>query len=83
MSRRMLRPRKIYGPGNPIPVSRSSFYQNYVFQPGRSEFIPGTNVKRLRLAKISERAVAAFEDEIELLVEALRAERDARPNASR
>jgi hypothetical protein len=40
------------------------------------QFIPGTNVPKLRLAHIGPRTVAGFDDEVAELIEALRRERD-------
>jgi hypothetical protein len=73
---RLLRPRQVYGPGNPIPVGRTKFYEHYVYHPGGEEFVPGTKIRRLKLANITNRARAAFEDEVLEIVEALREERD-------
>ena len=39
--------------------------------------LSGTSVRRLKLVKIGQRAVAAISDEVDQLIEALRAERDA------
>jgi hypothetical protein len=75
-STRILRLPQIYGRGGKIPVSRTIFLDNYVYREGGDEFIPGTTVRRLRLAKLGERAVGGFEDEIDEIVEGLRAERD-------
>ena len=38
--------------------------------------MPGTRIKRLKLVHIGPRAVAAFEDEVDDLVEGLRQHRD-------
>jgi hypothetical protein len=48
-------------------------------QAGGERYVPGTKNKgkRLKLVRIGERAVAAFEDEVDQLVEALRQQRDA------
>lgn len=83
MSKKMLRPTQIYGRGNPIPVGRTKFWGDYVYNQeiGGEQFIPGTSIPRLRLARIGERAVAGFEDEVDAVVELLRGERDRRPNS--
>jgi hypothetical protein len=75
---KIIRRNKIYGDGGKIPVGRTLFDQNYVYHEGGPEFIPETNVPRLRLAHLGQRALGAFEDEIDAVVEGLRAERDAR-----
>jgi hypothetical protein len=76
-STRLVRPNLLCGPGGRLEVGRTTFFDNYVKHPGGEEFIPGTNIPRLRLIKIGKRAVAAFEDEVDDLLMALRAERDA------
>jgi hypothetical protein len=73
---RLLRPPQIYGRGNPIPVGRTTFYDKFVYHPGGERYVPGTNIPRLRLANITDRAKAGFEDEVLAIVEALRQERD-------
>lgn len=75
----ILRPKQIYGPGGKLPISRTAFFDNFVLHDEADPFIPGTKIRRLRLAKLGERAVGAFADEIEAIVEALRAARDASP----
>jgi hypothetical protein len=69
----------IYGRGNRIPVGHTEFYKNYVYHPGGDEFIPGTNIPRLRLVALGKRSVGAFDDEVDQMVEALRALRDSAP----
>jgi hypothetical protein len=74
----MLRPKKIYGTADgKIPVGRTKFFEDYVYREDGPKFIPGTNVPRLRLAHLGPRSVAGFEDEVDALLEGLRAERDA------
>jgi hypothetical protein len=75
---KLLRVNRIYGIGNPIPVGKTNFFTNYVHVEGGSpeQYIPGTRVPKLRLVKIGLRATAAFDDEVDELVEALRRERD-------
>jgi hypothetical protein len=74
---KILRPKKLYGLDGKFGVSKTVFWDDYVWREGGEEFIPGTKVPRLRLAKLNKRAVGAFEDEADRLIEALRAERDA------
>ena len=76
--KRALRPNQIYGPGNPLPIGRSKFNTDIVFHEGGEACIPGTNIPRLRLTRLGPRIVVAFADEVDAIVEALRAERDAR-----
>jgi hypothetical protein len=85
MANGMTRPCKLYGRGGRLGIGRSKFYQDYVYDPkiGGEQFIPGTTVPRLKLVNLGERAHAAFDDEIDALIEALRAERDAKLNVKR
>jgi hypothetical protein len=76
MSKRILRPPQVYGTGSKLGVGRSLFYTDYVYH-GDEEFIPGTKVKRLRLVNLSTKARGVFEDEVDAVIEGLRAERDA------
>ena len=78
MTTRMLRVGAIYGRGNPIPVGTTKFYQDIVHREGGDEFIPGTEIRRLRLTRLSENVRIGFVDEIEQLAEALRTARDAK-----
>ena len=75
---KLVRVNRIYGPGNPIPVGKTNFFENYVHNEAGDpvQLIPGTNVQKLRLAHIGPRTVAGFDDEVAELVEALRRERD-------
>jgi hypothetical protein len=82
-STRMLRPKSLYGKGSKFGVGKSFFYENYVLREGGDVFIPGTKLFRLRLVNLGKRAVAAFEDEADELIEGLRAQRDAAPNKQR
>jgi hypothetical protein len=78
---KLLRVKAIFGPGNPIPVGKSKFFEDYVHDENGpdDQFIPGTSVRKLRLARIGPRTVAGFDDEVAELVEALRRERDRGP----
>ncbi len=74
-----MRPADVYGRGKPLPIGHTKFYEDVVYHEGGDPYIPGTNIPRLRLAKIGPRASIAFEDEVYALVEALRAMRDDEP----
>jgi predicted DNA-binding transcriptional regulator AlpA len=64
-----------------LGVSRVTFYDNYIQHEGGDPFIPGTKVRRLRPAlKLGERARGFPDDEIDAVIEALRAERDGNLN---
>jgi hypothetical protein len=86
MANGMTRPSDLYGrkgsKGRPdskgrLGIGRSKFYKDYVYKIGGEQFIPGTTVPRLKLVNLGERALAALDDEVDALIEALRAERDA------
>jgi hypothetical protein len=77
-STRILRPKSLYGPEGKLGIGKTVFWQDFVQHEGGEEFIPGTKVRRLRLTKLSKRAVGAFEDEADQLIEELRAERDGK-----
>jgi hypothetical protein len=77
MAKRLLRPKQIWGRQGPIPVGRTKFDEDYVHHEGGDEFIPGTNIPRLRLVRLGPRSVAAVEQEVEAVIEQLMAERDA------
>jgi hypothetical protein len=79
MSTKLLRPKDIYGPGNPIPVGHTKFWQHYVRQPDGPEFIPDTKIPRLRLVSLGNRMVGAFADEVAELIDTLRTLRDTSP----
>jgi hypothetical protein len=79
----ILRPGDIFGPGNPLPIGHTKFWEDFVYQPGGSEFVTGTDIKRLKLVRLGERAVGAFADEVYQLVEALRSWRDMHPEKPR
>jgi hypothetical protein len=73
----LLRPNATFGLGNPIPVGRTKFYEDFVEREGTSPFIPGTRIPRLRPVQLGPKAIAFPEDEIYAVTEALRAARDA------
>ena len=76
---RLLRPSLLYGKHGRLGVGRTKFFEDYVHRNDGAveQFIAGTSVRRLKLVKIGQRAVAAISDEVDRLIEALRAERDA------
>jgi hypothetical protein len=76
-NKRMLRPKSIYGRGGRIPVGHSKFFEDFVLRPGGPKTIPGTNVPRLQMYALGPRAVAAFENDVDAVLEGLRAEGDA------
>lgn len=80
-STRLLRPKKLYGPDSKFGVGRTKFWKDIVFHDGDNPFIPGTEIPRLKLVRIGARAVAAFEDETDEIVEALRQHRDGDSHA--
>jgi hypothetical protein len=73
-----LRPRQVYAPEGPLPCRKTQFFSDYVLKDEADPYIPNTKVRRLRLARLSARMVVAFEDEVNDIVEGLRAERDTK-----
>jgi hypothetical protein len=56
-----------------LAVGKTKFHQDIVAREGAGTTIPGTHVSRLKLVHIGPRASACFEDELDRLIEALRA----------
>jgi hypothetical protein len=75
----VLRPQQIYGRGGKLPISKTMFWDRIVLHDPADPYIPGTRIRRLRLAKLGARAVVAFADEVDAIIDALRAARDASP----
>jgi len=59
-----------------LPVAKSAFYENFVWHTDADPFVPGPDVPRLKLLHLASNATAAFDDEIDALVEGLRRWRD-------
>jgi hypothetical protein len=76
MSLSLIRPNKLYGKDGRIPVGKTKFYRDIVQRSDAAEYVPGTKVRRLRLAELGPKVTVAFEDEVDALVEGLRRERD-------
>jgi hypothetical protein len=85
MTTRLLRLDEIYGRGGRLPVGKTSFFEHYAFQEGGPgvQCVTGTTVPKLRLMRIAPRVVVATADEVDALVEALRAARDAGDTGTR
>jgi predicted DNA-binding transcriptional regulator AlpA len=60
-----------------LGVARTKFYKDYVAHEGDEQFVPATNVPRLRPIPLGERAVGFPEHEVDAFVDALCAFRDA------
>jgi hypothetical protein len=60
-----------------LPICKSLFFKNYVYHVGGPEFVPGTKVRRLRPVPLGEKISAFFDDEIDAMIEGLRAEQEA------
>jgi hypothetical protein len=60
-----------------LPFGRSYIYENILFRSESDPYVPGTKVPRLKPLHLSATAAAVFDDELESLIEALRAHRDA------
>jgi hypothetical protein len=61
-----------------LGISRSTFFDNFVLKNEDDPYIPNTDVPRLRLLPLAVNASAAFDDEIDAVVEGLRRWRDKR-----
>jgi hypothetical protein len=77
----ILRLNKVYGVDGKIPVGKSKFYQDYVHHTEDDPYIPNTDIKRLKVVPLGPRCVGVFSDEVNALIEALRAARDSLPKA--
>ena len=66
-----------------LGISRSTFFDNFVLHNEDDPYIPGTNVRRLKLLHLAQNACAAFNDEIDALEEGLKRWRDDKPPAKR
>jgi len=62
-----------------LAVGKTKFHSDIVARAGASEHIPGTNVPRLHMVHLGPRISAAIEDELENVIEGLRAARGAKP----
>jgi predicted DNA-binding transcriptional regulator AlpA len=62
-----------------LAIGRTKFHSDIVARPGASEHIPGTDVPRLNLVHLGPRFSAAIEDELEEVIEGLRAARRVKP----
>jgi predicted DNA-binding transcriptional regulator AlpA len=78
MAKRLLRRKATW---ERLGIGRSKFDEGFVVRNGQ-RFIPGTSIPRLRPVPLGGRAVAFDEDEVDALIEALRAFRDAQARGS-
>jgi predicted DNA-binding transcriptional regulator AlpA len=60
-----------------VGVGKTKFDEDYRYHEGGDEFIPGTQIPRLKAVKLGERAIGFFDDEVDAVNEGLRAEREA------
>jgi hypothetical protein len=59
-----------------LGIGRSTFYDNFVQHSADDPFIPGTDVPRLKLLRLSANATACFDDEVDGVIEGLKRWRD-------
>jgi hypothetical protein len=59
-----------------LGISRSTFYDNFVWHSDDDPFIPNTDVPRLKLLHLAPNAAAAFDDEVAELEAGLKRWRD-------
>jgi predicted DNA-binding transcriptional regulator AlpA len=79
MSKRIVRNK---GAREMLGIGNSIFYDKYIYR-GSDEFIPGTDVPRLKPVALGDRAVGYFVDEVEAVIAGLRRWRDANPHKQR
>lgn len=60
-----------------LPFGCSYVYENLILHSDTDPYVPGTKVHRLKLLRLSATAAAAFSDEVDALIEGLRAHRDS------
>jgi hypothetical protein len=60
-------------------VGRDFFDANYVLKDPADPFVPGTQIPRVRPVALGSRVTGFFSEEIDRLIDALRAQRDAQP----
>jgi hypothetical protein len=60
-------------------VGRDFFDTNFVLKDPSDPFVPGTQIPRVRPVALGPRVVGFFAEELDRLVDALRAWRDAQP----
>jgi hypothetical protein len=65
-----------------LAVGPTKFHSDIVARAGASEHIPGTDVPRLHMIHLGPRTSAAIEDELENVIEGLRAARGAKEQFS-
>ncbi len=76
MAVEMLRPKMARGR---VAVGKTKFDEDFVDHGRHGEtFIPGTTIRRLRPVRLGPRCIAFPSDEVDALIEALRAHRDRR-----
>lgn len=75
MALNLIRANKLYGQNGRLGIGKTKFHEDFVHK-GEDPFVPGTSVPRLKPVNIGPRAIAFFDDEVDALVEGLRAERD-------
>ena len=71
--KRIIRPREAW---QKLGIGRTNFHDNYLLKEGGGEHVPGTNVRRLRPVPLGPRAVGFLNDEVDAVIEGLRAFRD-------
>jgi hypothetical protein len=74
MPKAFMRPKYIFDPETgPLPVGHTKFYNDYVEREGAGAFIPGTNVKRLKVSNLGPKARGVTIEEVERVVTELAA----------
>jgi hypothetical protein len=76
MNKRLVRRKECI---NRLGVGPTKFHSDIVARAGASEHIPGTDIPRLHMVHLGPRTSAAIEDELENVIESLRAARGTKP----
>jgi len=74
---KILRLPETFGPRGKIPVKHTMAYESYIYRDGGDPYITGTKIPRLRRIPLGARAIGFLETEVDAIVEALAAMRDA------
>jgi hypothetical protein len=81
VAKRILRPSQIYSgpkgskPGS-LPVAKTTLFKDFIHRPDEpGPNIPGTNVERLTLIPLGDKAVGVLEDDVDRVIVQLAAER--------
>jgi hypothetical protein len=75
---RLIRLRDAYGRGGVVPVGRTKFFDDFVLNSEADPFVPNSEIPRLKLIPLGERAMALDLDEVNSFVDQLKQLRQER-----